>query len=231
MLCTTLQGNFRRTYGVPRNTANEASAFLKFIVDAYDALPEKMVFLHGHRYAYHMEDAHARARVLRSLVGTETAFLGALAAQRPRPRGLRLLQPQPRRLGHQGGPEPHAPLLGPPALGRGPPRRAPAPPPRPLLRPVPRRARPRPPPAQGLLRGRPPPRLLRRRTPPRGRQGGQPPDRPPLRVALALRLRRAPRRGRRHRHGPRRRNHRRRLPLRRQAPPEVCQTAGADDEG
>ena len=43
-------------HGVPRNTANEASAFLKFIVDYYDALPRAMVFLHGHRYAYHMED-------------------------------------------------------------------------------------------------------------------------------------------------------------------------------
>ena len=41
---------------MPRNTANEASAFLKFIVDYYDALPRAMVFLHGHRYAYHMED-------------------------------------------------------------------------------------------------------------------------------------------------------------------------------
>jgi hypothetical protein len=43
-------------HGVPRNTANEASAFLKFIVDYYDDLPEVMVFLHGHRYAYHQED-------------------------------------------------------------------------------------------------------------------------------------------------------------------------------
>ena len=43
-------------HGVPRNTANEASAFLKFIVDYYDNLPEVMVFLHGHRYAYHQED-------------------------------------------------------------------------------------------------------------------------------------------------------------------------------
>ena len=41
---------------MPRNTANEASAFLKFIVDYYDNLPEVMVFLHGHRYAYHQED-------------------------------------------------------------------------------------------------------------------------------------------------------------------------------
>ena len=41
---------------MPRNTANEASAFLKFIVDYYDDLPEVMVFLHGHRYAYHQED-------------------------------------------------------------------------------------------------------------------------------------------------------------------------------
>ena len=36
-----------------RNIAGEASAFLKFIVDYYDALPPVMVFLHGHRLAYH----------------------------------------------------------------------------------------------------------------------------------------------------------------------------------
>jgi len=43
-------------HGVPRNIAGEASAFLKFIVDYYDALPLVMVFLHGHRLAYHQED-------------------------------------------------------------------------------------------------------------------------------------------------------------------------------
>lgn len=31
---------------VPRNVAGEASAFLTFIVDYYDALPKRMVFLH-----------------------------------------------------------------------------------------------------------------------------------------------------------------------------------------
>jgi len=56
-------------HGVPRNTANEASAFLKFIVDYYDALPEVMVFLHGHRYAYHQED------VLSLLDGLEASTL------------------------------------------------------------------------------------------------------------------------------------------------------------
>ena len=43
-------------HGVPRNVAGEASAFLKFIIDQYDNLPRRMVFLHSHRRAYHQED-------------------------------------------------------------------------------------------------------------------------------------------------------------------------------
>ncbi|MEO1511198.1 MAG: DUF3431 domain-containing protein [Planctomycetota bacterium] len=46
-------------HSTPRNTANEASAYLQFIVDYYDALPERVAFLHSHRYAYHQEDVLA----------------------------------------------------------------------------------------------------------------------------------------------------------------------------
>lgn len=43
-------------HSTPRNTANEASAYLKFIVDYYDRLPQAAAFLHSHRHAYHQED-------------------------------------------------------------------------------------------------------------------------------------------------------------------------------
>jgi hypothetical protein len=36
-------------HGVPYNVAGEASAFLKFIVDYHDRLPERTLFLHSHR--------------------------------------------------------------------------------------------------------------------------------------------------------------------------------------
>jgi hypothetical protein len=32
-----------------RNKGNEAMAYLQFIIDYYDRLPQSMVFLHGHR--------------------------------------------------------------------------------------------------------------------------------------------------------------------------------------
>lgn len=45
-------------HSTPRNTANEASAYLQFIVDYYDNFPpcSTFAFLHSHRYAYHQED-------------------------------------------------------------------------------------------------------------------------------------------------------------------------------
>jgi len=44
-------------HGVPFNAGNEASAYLKYIVDYYDDLPTRTIFLHSHRYTYHQEDA------------------------------------------------------------------------------------------------------------------------------------------------------------------------------
>ena len=41
---------------VEKNVAGEASSYLKFIVDYYDALPDSVLFLHSHRYAYHQTD-------------------------------------------------------------------------------------------------------------------------------------------------------------------------------
>lgn len=36
---------------MPHNVAGEATAFLKYIIDYYDALPTHTIFLHSHRYA------------------------------------------------------------------------------------------------------------------------------------------------------------------------------------
>ena len=41
---------------VPHNVGGEATAYLKFIIDYYEHLPRSILFLHGHRYAYHQED-------------------------------------------------------------------------------------------------------------------------------------------------------------------------------
>ncbi|KAJ8608244.1 hypothetical protein CTAYLR_009488 [Chrysophaeum taylorii] len=46
----------RASHSTARNTANEASAYLQYIVDYYHKLPAMSVFLHSHRYAYHQED-------------------------------------------------------------------------------------------------------------------------------------------------------------------------------
>lgn len=37
---------------MPHNVAGEATAFLKYIIDYYDALPTHTIFLHSHRYAH-----------------------------------------------------------------------------------------------------------------------------------------------------------------------------------
>lgn len=62
-------------HATPRNTANEASAYLKFIVDYYDRLPEFAIFLHSHRYAYHQEDLLS---ILNDLVPTHYCNLNSV---------------------------------------------------------------------------------------------------------------------------------------------------------
>jgi hypothetical protein len=41
---------------LPPPTPSPRSSYLKFIVDYYDILPEALLMLHSHRYAYHQED-------------------------------------------------------------------------------------------------------------------------------------------------------------------------------
>lgn len=40
-------------YFVPLNKGNEASGYLKYIIDHYDAMPEYVVFIHDHEYSWH----------------------------------------------------------------------------------------------------------------------------------------------------------------------------------
>ena len=40
---------------LPRNVACEAEAYLAYIVDEYDRLPESVVFIHGHEDAWHQD--------------------------------------------------------------------------------------------------------------------------------------------------------------------------------
>jgi len=47
------------------NVAREAPAFLRFIVDHYDNLPARTVFLHGHRTSWHDKDEAVVLRYLR----------------------------------------------------------------------------------------------------------------------------------------------------------------------
>ena len=44
-------------YNVPVNKGNEASAYLKYIIDHYDNLPEYVIFVHGHESDWHHEDS------------------------------------------------------------------------------------------------------------------------------------------------------------------------------
>ena len=39
--------------GMPKNVGNEATAYLRFIVEHYDALPERTAFVQAHRLAHH----------------------------------------------------------------------------------------------------------------------------------------------------------------------------------
>jgi hypothetical protein len=44
------------TYNIPWNKGFEHPSYLQFIIDRYDSLPRKMVFLHSHRTSWHQAD-------------------------------------------------------------------------------------------------------------------------------------------------------------------------------
>jgi hypothetical protein len=42
-------------YNVPKNVGNESTAYLKYIIDNYDNLPEYSIMIHDHEYSHHQE--------------------------------------------------------------------------------------------------------------------------------------------------------------------------------
>ncbi len=63
------------THNVPFNKANEADCYLNFILDHYHDLPPRMIFAHGHEYAWHL---HVRVAVCGSKCAARTHTLDAL---------------------------------------------------------------------------------------------------------------------------------------------------------
>jgi len=59
-------------YNVPKNIGNEASAYLKYIIDNYESLPEYSILLHDHEYSYHQEGSIIDA--ITSQIGTKKLF-------------------------------------------------------------------------------------------------------------------------------------------------------------
>lgn len=59
-------------YDVPKNVGNEASAYLKYIIDNYDTLPEYSILLHDHEFSYHQEGSIVDA--IQNKIGTEESF-------------------------------------------------------------------------------------------------------------------------------------------------------------
>lgn len=47
----------KEPYNVPKNKGSEASAYIKFIIDNYDNLPNHLVLLHCHEFSWHHRDS------------------------------------------------------------------------------------------------------------------------------------------------------------------------------
>jgi len=45
--------NEKARYNIDKNMGNEASVYLRFIIDNYDDLPEYSILLHGHEFSWH----------------------------------------------------------------------------------------------------------------------------------------------------------------------------------
>ena len=46
-------GNPDNSYNIPKNVGNEATVYLKYIIDHYDNLPEYMYLVHAHYKSWH----------------------------------------------------------------------------------------------------------------------------------------------------------------------------------
>ena len=49
---------------LPVNRGDEAAAYFRYLVDHYDDLPEYVMFVHGHEYAYHAPTSMATTCLL-----------------------------------------------------------------------------------------------------------------------------------------------------------------------
>jgi hypothetical protein len=61
------KANHLATNNIPINKGNEASSYLRYIIDHYDRLPDDIAFIHGHRQAYNMKLPNDMVMALRSL--------------------------------------------------------------------------------------------------------------------------------------------------------------------
>ena len=59
-------------YNVPKNIGNEGSAYLKYIIDNYETLPEYSILLHDHEFSYHQEGSIVDA--IQYKIGTNELF-------------------------------------------------------------------------------------------------------------------------------------------------------------
>jgi hypothetical protein len=66
------KGDPASEYNVPINKGNEASAFLKYIIDHYDQLPEHSIFLHGEEHSKHHDGS--LINILQSSRGHRCAY-------------------------------------------------------------------------------------------------------------------------------------------------------------
>ena len=71
---------------VAKNKGRESMAYLTYLIDNYDDLPEYMVFLHSLRYQWHNEDpmyGKALCEIARSVFATKSACMFDLAQRNP----------------------------------------------------------------------------------------------------------------------------------------------------
>jgi hypothetical protein len=54
-------------HNILNNKAQEATCYLRYIIDYYEKLPEIVVFLHAHRHAWHQQDPDDVVKGLRTL--------------------------------------------------------------------------------------------------------------------------------------------------------------------
>ena len=57
--------NLKNVFTVP-NVGNEATSYLKFIIERYDTLPEYTAFIHGHEHSFHQQGGKPLLELIRT---------------------------------------------------------------------------------------------------------------------------------------------------------------------